>query len=184
MTEGRVAKRYAKALFNAALKQNIVASVDDDLAVIASSLNNSAKFKAFLLQPQTTDEQKEQVFTKTFSDKVTALTMSFIRLLVDKRRDDQITAIQLAFAELRREHENTSKAIVTTAEELSDQERKKVVTTIESKLGRKVMPEFVVDPKIMGGITVAYDDYVLDGSVRGKLDRLRERMLYDLLKQA
>lgn len=184
MTDSRVAKRYAKALFQAALKQDIVASVDDDLAGITASLRASEKFRTFLKSPSTTDSQKNEVFTKTFSDKVTALTMEFLRMLVRKGRDEQLFQIQLEYAELKRRHENITKAVVTSSEELTEDQKQKIVSTIESKLGRKLQPEFAIDPKIMGGVTVAYDDFVLDGSVRGKLDRLRERMIYDLLKQA
>ncbi len=184
MTDSRVAKRYARALFNSALKENIVASVNDDLAGIVAALRNSDSFRDFLKKPQTTDKQKEQVFTNTFSDKITALSMSFIRLLIQKGRDDQLFQIQIEFDILRRDFEKVTKALVTSAEPLDAEQQKKVISTIESKLGKTLEPEFAVDPKLMGGITVAYDDYVLDGSVKGKLERLREKLLYDLLKQA
>ncbi len=184
MTDSRVAKRYARALFNAALKQTIVSSVDDDLAGITDALKNSDKFRVFLKNPNTTDVQKLQVFEKTFGDRVTALSLEFIRMLIRKGRDEQLFQIQLEYAALKRDHENITRAIVTSADELSQDEKNNIVSTIESKLGRKLEAEFAIDPKLMGGVTVAYDDYVLDGSVRGKLDRLRERMIYDLLKQA
>lgn len=184
MTDSRVAKRYARALFNAALKENIVASVHDDLAGIVATLQRSEDVRSFLKKPQTTDSQKEQLFTNTFSDKVTALTMSFVRLLIQKGRDEQLFQIQLEFESLRRQHERITKAVVTSSEPLDADQQKKVIEKIESKLGKKIEPEFAVDSKLMGGITVAYDDYVLDGSVKGKLERLREKLLYDLLKQA
>lgn len=184
MTDGRIATRYAQALFNAALKQDILQSVNDELAAIASAVASNPSFKNFLKDPKTTDEQKLQVFTKTFGDRVTALTMEFVRLLVRKGRDEAIYPISLKFTELLRAHQNVIKALVTSAQQLSADEQKKIVTKIEKQLGGKLDAEFVVDEKLIGGVTVAYGAYVLDGSVRGQLERLREHMIYDLLKQA
>lgn len=184
MTDSRVAKRYARALFNAALKQQSLGNVDDDLAGITGALTNSEGFRKFLKSPNTTDENKVTLFEKTFASRVTPLTMEFVRMLIRKGRDEQLHQIQLEFAALKRQHESITRAVVTSADELSESEKTKIVSTIESKLGRKLQAEFQIDANLMGGVTVAYDDYVLDGSVRGKLNRLRERMIYDLLKQA
>lgn len=183
MTDSRVAKRYARALFNVAKQQNIIPSVDDDLAGITATLSASTNFRSFLKAPQTTSEQKLQVFSKTFGDRITALTLDFVRLLVRKNRDDLLHQVQIEFSNLRREFESVTKIVVTSSEELSDDHKSKILDKIGRQLGQTLEPEFVVDPKLMGGVTVAYDDYVIDGSVRGKLDRLRERMLYDVLKQ-
>ncbi|MDK3155239.1 ATP synthase F1 subunit delta [Kamptonema cortianum] len=175
MSERRVAYRYARALFNAALSQDIVQSVDSDLVSITNAISSNDGFRSFLKKPQTSEQDKIGMLEKVFSDKVTALTMSFMRLLVEKRRDDEIFGIRMAFQELRRNHENLTKAIVASAEELDKKQRDEVVSTIAKKTGRNLEPEFIVDPALIGGVKVTYGDYVLDGSVRGQLDRLKEK---------
>lgn len=184
MTDSGVAKRYARALFSAAKKQNIVNTVDDDLAGVVETLRASDKFRTFLKKPQTTPPEKRIVFDKAFDGKVNPLTLDFIRMLVKRRREDQIYQIQIEFAELRRIDENVTKAVFTSAMELDKDEQEKVIKSVEAKVGHKLEPEFVVDPSVMGGIKVAYDNLVLDGTVRGSLNKLREKMIYDLLKQA
>lgn len=184
MTDSRVAKRYAKALFNAALKLNIVQSVSDDLAAITGALRNSEAFRKFMTRPETTSADKVNLLDKTLGDRVTALTLDFVRLLIKKRRDDELTLIQLEFEQLKRDHENVVKAVITSAEELTDDQKERIIATISKRVGRTLQAEFHVDPKLIGGVKVTYDNFVLDGTVRGHLDKLRERLLYDLLKQA
>lgn len=183
MHDGRAAKRYARALFNAAKAQNIVTSVSDDLNVIVAAVTQSEKFRDFLRRPETSRDQKLTVLEKTFGDKVTALSMGFLRLLVDKGRDEELVGIRLEFEELRRQAESVVRAVITSAEPLDDGQRRQVVSTIESKTGLRLEAEYEVDASLIGGIRVAYDNYVLDGSLRGHLDRLRERLVFDVLKQ-
>jgi len=66
---------------------------------------------------------------------------------------------------------------------LNDAHRDQLVRRLESVTSKKIEATFVVDPKVMGGVRVMYDNYILDGTVRGALSRLRERLLYDVLKQ-
>lgn len=184
MTESRVAKRYAKALFNIALKQDMLASVDDDLKALTYSLSNSESFRRFMSRPEVTPLQKKELLSKTLGDKITGLTSDFVKLLIDKRRDDQLLQIQLEFADLKLNHDNVVRAVIASSEELSDAQKKAIIEKMAAKVGRKLEAEFEVDPHLMGGIKVTYDNYVLDGSVRGHLNKLREKILYDLLKQA
>ena len=184
MQDRRVAKRYAKALFNAALKQGIVKSVSDDLATVTGAISNNENFRIFLKNPKTSEADKLRLFERTFGDKTTALTMGFIRLLLDKRRDDEIFGVRMVFEDLRRIQESVSMAVIASSTPLDDGQKKAVVAKFEKELGKKLEAEFVVDPALMGGVKVTFDNYVLDGTVRGQLDRMKEKLLYDLLKQA
>lgn len=184
MSDMRVAKRYAKALFNTALGQNTVTSVSDDLAALTSAIRDNDGFREFLSRPQTEKKDKLALFEKVFGDKITATSMAFVRLLIEKGRDEELTGIKLAFDEMRRNHERVVRAIVESAAELDASQRKAVITKIEAETGNKLEPEFVVNPELIMGVKVTYGDYVLDGSVRGQLNRMRERLVYDLLKQA
>lgn len=184
MADQRVASRYAKALFNAALKLDIVSSISDDLETVTQAIRNSEAFRSFLYNPRTSDSDKLAIFEKTFGDKVTATTLSFIKLLVKKRRDDELFGVKLAYDNLRRNHEQVIRAIIESSSELDASQKKSVVSKIEEATGKKLETEFVINPELIMGVRVTYGDYVLDGSVRGQLNRMKERLLYDVLKQA
>ncbi len=180
----RAASRYARALFAAALKQDIVASVGDDLATIAALLNGSAKFSHLLENPEIPRSEKLGLLERLFSDRVTALTMQAVRLMLQKGRQDSFVEVQRHYAELRRRHENVLKVEITSAELLSAEHEKALIAKLKSATGKDIESTTSVDPKLMGGVRIRYGDFVLDGSVRNSLARMREKLLFDVLKQA
>jgi F-type H+-transporting ATPase subunit delta len=184
MAEMRVAKRYARALFNTAKKEGVVASISDDLNAITTAIRNSDGFRTFLYNPQTESSDKIALFGKVFGDKITATTMAFMRLLVAKGRDGEIFGVKVAYDELRRQDESVVRAIIESSTPLDDNQKTAIINKIEAETGNKLEPEFTVNPDLIMGVKVTYGDYVLDGSIRGQLNRMKEKLVYDLLKQA
>ncbi len=184
MVDTKVARRYATALFTTAQKNDVVKSVEDDLSAITSLLENDAKFKDFLQSPNVGREEKIRIAEKLFSDRVTALTMQALRLMLVKRREHEIGNIRDEFVALRREHGSVAYLVITSAEALEDDQRKALLTKLQQKLGKTIEADFGIDGRLIGGVRVTYGNYVLDGSVQGSLRRLGERLHHDLLKQS
>ena len=179
----RVASRYAQALFDVASKQNIVSSVSDDLNAIVAALASDPKFHGFMQNPAFNRDTKLALIEGVFSDRVTALTMQLFRLLLEKRREGMIGAVASEFETLRREASNTLFAQVTSSVPLDDNQRKAIVAKLESSSSQRVEATYSVDASLLGGVKVQMGNYVLDGTVRGTLDRLKDKLLYDVLKQ-
>jgi F-type H+-transporting ATPase subunit delta len=183
MADNRVSRRYAYALFTATEKANVTKSVEDDLNAIAGMLENNEQFKTFILAPYTGREEKIKVVEKIFSDRVTALTMQVLRLLLTKRREEFIVGVRDEFVTLRREREGVIFAVISSAYDIDAQQKKSLVAQLEKTLGKTVEAEFKLEPHLVGGVKVAYGNYVLDGSIRGALSSLREKLRHDLLRQ-
>ncbi|HZH97917.1 MAG TPA: ATP synthase F1 subunit delta [Fimbriimonadaceae bacterium] len=181
--ESRVAKRYARALFNAARRLDVIESVEDDLQAIVSLSKTNERFHHYIYSPHVGRDEKVKIAERIFSDRTTALTMQMLRLLLEKRRETEIEPIREHFIKLRREEGRVLFASITSAEPLHDEDRRRLIEKLESKTGKRVEAEYKVDPALMGGLRVAYGNYVLDGSIRGSLARLRDQLKYDLLKQ-
>lgn len=184
MTDARVAKRYAQAVFNAAKKLNILQSVEDDLNGISAAIRDNERLHNFIKSPNASRGDKLALLEKVFSDRVTALTMHCLRLLLRKRREDLLDLVRLEYIRLHRSHGKILQAIVSSAKPLDEGQRSALVSKLEEKTGYTVQPEYLVDAKLLGGLKVQYDNFVLDGTVRGSLNRMRERIIYDLLKQS
>jgi F-type H+-transporting ATPase subunit delta len=182
--DNRVGRRYAQALFTAATNLNVVQSVEDDLGAIVGIMENDERFRHFLLAPFTSRDEKIQVADKVFSDRVTALTMQVLRVMLTKRREDELPAVYREFVTLRREAQGVVHVVVTSVTELDADQRDRLIAKLRQQLNTQVEADYKVDPRIVGGVRVAFGNSVLDGSVRGALNRLRERIKYDLLKQA
>lgn len=184
MAEDRVSRRYATALYESAKTSNEVGSVEADLVTVETLLTNDGDFRAFLLSPNRDRTEKIALFDKVFGDRITALTCRFIKLMLEKRREEELPGIRAEYSALRRAGEGTISATVTSAVELTKAEQKDIETKLGEKLGKKLETTYAIDPSLIGGVRVAYGDFIIDGSVRGSLARLRESLRQDTLKQA
>lgn len=184
MQDLRVAKRYAQALFTIALKNDVVTSVESDLDAIVGLLHNDAGFKDFLFSPYVSREDKVQISEKLFSDRVTILTMYLLRLLLAKRRELELEGIREEFASLRRGHSKAVHVTITSAEELSADHQKQLIAKAAKMSGRDVEPDFVVEPALIAGVKVEFENLVVDGTVRGNLMKLRENLRANVFHNA
>jgi F-type H+-transporting ATPase subunit delta len=183
MTDSRAAKRYARALFSAAQKQSAVEAIDADLKAVTAAIAGNDAFKTLLFSPVTSDKDKSSIVSKSLSG-AHELTQSLFQLLIKKSREQDIFSIQLTFEELKREQEGIVKALIESAFPLSDTQKSSVVAKVASATGRTVDAEYAVNEDLLAGVRVTYDNFVLDGTARGQLDRMKEGLLYDLLKQS
>jgi len=181
--ESGVAGRYARALFQAALKEGMVVNVSGDLETISHIIRNDERFQQFLGHPDSTRSVKLALFESVFGDRVTALTMSMLRLLVEKQRELELPYIFEQFAELRREAEKVLAIKVTSARELTQEQKDAIVAKFQKAKGKTIESTFSVDESVMGGVKVEFEGNVVDGTVAGNLEKLRERFIRDVLKQ-
>lgn len=179
----RVARRYAKALYRVAVENSMVAAVEDDLNGVNALLENDEKFRDLLLAPTYGRDLKEKVLEKAFADRITGVTMQLLRILLVKRREEDFPTIREEFIRIRRFEGQVLYAEISSSEPLSPEHKTSLLEKLAKITGKAVEPNFVVNPNLIGGVKVSYDNYVLDGSIRGGLNRLRDALRYDLLKQ-
>lgn len=177
MREESVSRRYAAALFNQSKAAGTLKETAADLAQVAEMLAGNKALATMIAHPLVTEARKKSVLQAAFSEKVSAATMGFLNLLADKRRTDLLTATKLEFDELLRAHNNIVAATATSAVPLSASQLAALEKALESRTGKDIELTTSVDPSLMGGILVRIGDTVLDGTVKGKLDRLREQLL-------
>lgn len=180
----RAASRYAKALLAAAKSEGSIREAEDDLKAITSILEARPDFKEALESPIVTNDRKLALIDKLFSDRARPITMRLLRLLIKKNREDELTVLYNEFVRLREESEGVLHLTIRSAVPLSEDEVNRIVKKIESQTGKKCATDLEVEPSLVGGIVAQYGDYVLDGSVKGALRRLKEKLYVDVLKQA
>ncbi len=181
--DARVGKRYAQALFSTAERYDVVQSVEDDLNTIVNLMEKDRGFRDFVLAPYTSRDEKVRIIERIFSDRITALTMQVLRVMLEKRREGEIEAVRDEFVNLRRIATGTIYVTVTSAEAMPDDQQKTLLAKIAKSTGKKVEAAFRIEPLLIGGVKVAYENYVLDGTIRGGLNHLRDRLKHDILKQ-
>jgi len=171
-----VAQRmYARALFEAAGEVGRLESVTTDLAALAAVLVEVPELRAFLRNPQIDPAGKAAVLEE-ISAGADELVRNFVRLVAEKGRAGEVAEMNAELETLVARAQNRLAVELTTSYELSDDEARSIVETIEKASGRSVEATRSVDPSLIGGIVLQVGSYRADGSVRGRLERLRHEL--------
>jgi F-type H+-transporting ATPase subunit delta len=166
---------YARALFQAAQEAGRVDGVAGDLAALATAMDEVPELRAFLRNPQIEPTGKAAVLDQLAAD-ADELARNFVRLAAEKGRAGEIPEISAELEALVARAQNRLAVELTTAHELSDDEATSIVQAIEKASGRTVEATRTVDPKLIGGIVLQVGSHRADGSVRGRLERLRQEL--------
>jgi F-type H+-transporting ATPase subunit delta len=172
------ASRYARAFADVIFESKLNAKdVQRQLGDFAAAWHESHELREFFLDPSFPLEQKVEFLDKLNARlKMAQQTRNFVAVLI---RNDRIVGLDDIVRELRREINQRlgiSEAKVTSARKLDDQERKELEKHIAELTGGTVEAEFDEDSSLLGGAVVQVGSTVYDGSVRGRLDRLREEL--------
>ena len=168
-----VAAPYAQALLAIAQSKDSVDDISQVAADLLGLLKESDSLSSFLANPIMADDDKKAVLTKILGDDANQQMKNFLLLLVDKSRIYLVEPILQQFQSKVRELKQTVLAEVTSAIELTDEQketvRQKVVSMTDAQ---SVELETRVDPDLIGGVVIQIGSKVLDASVRGQLRRI------------
>jgi F-type H+-transporting ATPase subunit delta len=171
-----VAQRmYARALFEAAREEGRLEQVAADLAALAGAFDEIPELRAFLRNPQVDPAGKAEVL-EAISAGADELVRNFVRVVAEKGRAGELAEMNREFEALFAQEQNRLAVELTTAYDLSDDEARSIVAAIEKASGRSVEATRTVDPDLIGGIVLKVGSFLADGSVRGRLERLRREL--------
>jgi F-type H+-transporting ATPase subunit delta len=169
-----VAQRmYARALFEAARDAGRLEAVSADLAALAATLEDVPELRAFLRNPQIEPAGKVLEQISVGADE---LVSNFVRLVAEKSRGGELAEMNAELEALVARSQNRLAVELTTPYELSDAEAQSIVEMIETASGRKIEATRSVDPGLIGGVVLQIGSHRADGSVRGRLERLRHEL--------
>jgi len=177
MIEPRIVRRYATALFRAANKAGVIDQIESDLGLVSYTVESSPRLAKALRSPQIPRDVKREILRAIFGGKVHEITLSYLFLLVDKQREEAITATEAVFVELANEARGIIVVDVTSAIELTRQEESRLREKLSARTGKRVELVVHIDPSVIGGLIVKIGDTLIDGSIRGQLAVLKEKMI-------
>ncbi len=180
MVDIRVARRYARALFEVALKQNLLQPTADDLAALRALLEQSAELRAFFYSPLIPRDRKIQRLREALQAQVQPHTLRLLELLIEKRREKFLEAVCEEFRKLQEAHQGVVRATIESATPLTEAEQNGIVQKLQQSTGKTIIPTFEVNPDLIGGVRVQMGDYQIDGTLRGALDRLRDHITLEI----
>jgi F-type H+-transporting ATPase subunit delta len=168
---------YAEALFGAARERDELEEVLSDLGEFVDGLHDSEELRLFFYGGQIPERQKRRALDGLTEGMRTQAT-NFLKVLVDNGREEILEEVLARYEELVKEHLGRIEVGVTTAVELSEEQRDRLKERLGDVLeGREIILETNVDPDLIGGAVFHFGGRMMDGSIRGRLESLREGML-------
>jgi F-type H+-transporting ATPase subunit delta len=175
----KIAWRYAKALMK--LCEDYKYSYDnikDDMKSLIELLESKRELMVLLKSPIVREDKKIEVFSKVFQLlNILEGLQKFIKYLIVNHREDMLDDIYISFSEMVDEKLGRARAKVKSVVSLSGEEKAKIKQCLEKASGKTIEIESGIDKDIIGGIWIQVGDVVFDGSVKGFLFRLREKLL-------
>jgi F-type H+-transporting ATPase subunit delta len=177
MIERTLVKIYAEALFQIADERGRVEEVYGELQQLECIFNDSKEFTTFLTSPKVERQEKKRLLQKVLSSDFSRLTIHFLLTLIDKNREILIPYMANEFKDILDRIHNRIDVEITSAMRLQDDLLRKATETLSRSLNKEILVNQKIDPDILGGIVVRVEDRILDGSIRGQIERLKAQML-------
>jgi F-type H+-transporting ATPase subunit delta len=168
---------YAGALFEAARERGELEEVLSDLEEFVAALHESEELRLFFYGGQIPERQKRRAI-EGLTEGMKSQATNFLKVLVDNGREEILEEALGRYEQLVKEHLGRIEVGVTTAVELSQDQLDRLKERLGRVLeGREVILETNVDPELIGGAVFRFGGRMMDGSIRGRLESLREGML-------
>jgi len=171
--------RYANAFADVVTAAKLdTAAIDAELGDFLATWEGSPELREFFENPAIPAVQKVEILDKLNAKlKLKKELRNLIAVLISNDRIGQIGEVARAYRRLLQEQMGIRPAEITTARELDPKEREELVAEIAKLAGSKIEASFTLDKSILGGTVVRIGSTVYDGSVRGRLERLKEALI-------
>jgi F-type H+-transporting ATPase subunit delta len=171
--------RYATAFLDVVTAARLdTAAIDRQLADFLATWDGSAELRAFFVNPAVPAAQKVS-FLDTLNTKLGLRKelRNLIAVMIDNGRVGHVSEVARVYRRMLQEQLGIHPAEIVTARELSAEEREALTTRVADLAGGRIEASFRLDKSILGGTVVRIGSTVYDGSVRGRLERLKEQLV-------
>lgn len=170
-----LARPYAKAAFEYASNASALDEWLAELQLIAALVSDSA-VEATLSDPSLTTQEQAQKFVALCGDELGETRQRFVHVLAENRRLGLAQEILVQFAQLKAQREQSVDVEMVSAFAVPDDVRDRVAAALGKRLDREVVVTTNTDSSLLGGVLIRAGDLVIDGSVRGRLNKLAEAL--------
>ncbi len=172
-----LAQRYAAALADVVLERDDATAAKEGLAAFVEAFSLSADLRNFLASPAVPKPAKQAVIEKLGAPlKLGPAVRNFLFVIVDNRRMDVLREIAQAFEAELNARLGIAEADVTSARDLSKEEKRDLTETLARLTGKHIEARYGLDAGLIAGAVVRIGSTIYDGSVREQLNRLRARL--------
>ena len=169
-------REYAEALFQLAAQDNLIRETSDGVVTVESALLQMPEYRALLASPAIGKAERLAALDQAFRGKIPDILLAILRMMVSRGQMSAFSGMVRDYEELAREYRGEAVAVVTSAVPLTEAQTVALRQKLEKKLGQKITIQCREDPALIGGLRVEVDGRVIDGSIRNKLEEIKEVM--------
>jgi len=176
MLNKSVARRYAEAFFSIAREAGKVDEYQGELGKIVQSIEEIEGLKEYFAHPLVPALDKKDIANKLFAQAVSQVTLNFILLVLDKKREIYLDLIFKEYEEMADESHGIKKAEIISAMPVPEEEVDALAKTLSSSSGKTIQLNLTIDPALLGGVKIRMGDKIIDASVAKKLEMLKKNL--------
>ncbi len=165
------ARPYARAVLGLAREQNRYTDWSKMLGFMATVVHDPS-MRAMLESPVLSSTQSAELFVSVCKDNIDESGQNFIKVLAENRRLILLPDIAVQYERYRADAEGKIEAEVISAKKITQRQSNDIATALKARLGRQVTIKTRTDSTLLGGAIIRAGDLVIDGSIRGKLNKL------------
>ena len=166
-----LARPYAEAVFRLAQDENDLAGWSSRLQSLALIVAD-AQVARLIADPAVAADRVAGLIVEVAGSDLGERGSNFVKVLAENDRLLLLPEIGVQFETLKADAEGTLEATITSAQELSQAQLDELVAGLKARFNRAVNVQVAVDPELIGGAVIAIGDQVMDGSVKGRLQRM------------
>ena len=167
---------YATALFRIAEAEAQLDRVSDELFRFAKAVEQNHQLRSALTDIAIPIERKHAVLAELLGDRASPATVNILEFVIGQGRARELSEIVSSLGDLAAEAQKKVLAEVRTAVPLEDELRAKLNSALSAATGKAVDVKVIVDPNVVGGVYAKVGDQVIDATVRGRLQELKEQL--------
>jgi F-type H+-transporting ATPase subunit delta len=167
---------YAAALLEIAKAEGNLDTVEDELFRVARTIESNEALRSTLTDQAIPVDRRQKIVEALLDGKASPVTTALVSFVVGAGRSRNLPEIIDRLVARAAEERREAVAEVRTAYPLDDDHRQKLADALSKATGKHVSLKVVVDPTVMGGVIATIGDTVIDGTIRHRLDQLRESL--------
>ena len=177
MASDPLVRGYAEALFQVARAEESIDRVEEELTRMKDSLESNAEVKEFMNNLQISPEGKKSALSQIFGEKISPIVLNWINMVIDQGRQRKLSNILEAFFGLAQETREKETAEVISSAPLSEDHVQRLEKELSRPSKKHVFLKPMVDESILGGVIVKMENKIIDGSVKHRLEKIKQEMV-------
>ena len=172
----KIARKYSNALLETALEKNLSSKIYEDLVFVCETINSNEQLQEIFYSPIVAQADKSDIVEKLFSVHIEKITLDFVLLLIEANRTDALCEVLNQYEISYNEKNNIVKPVIISAIELNENQKNKIVEKLQNKMTKTIVPEYQINPDIIGGLIIEIDDKTVDCSLKTKFENMQKQL--------